>query len=87
MVTLPPPFTATKFPGYFWNVETKKLYSLKVCGELREMHTLNYPNRFNRLTQPCYGVSHRGVRKSLPLAYLHKLKIEDSEIPLQGANR
>lgn len=35
MVTLPKDFVATKYPGYFWNVVDKKLYSLKVTGELK----------------------------------------------------
>ena len=37
MVTLPDNFTMTKYPGYFWNVLDKKLYSIKVTGELKPL--------------------------------------------------
>ena len=37
MVTLPKDFVATRYPGYFWNVVEKKLYSIKVTGELKPM--------------------------------------------------
>lgn len=39
MVTLPKDFVATRYPGYFWNVVERKLYTLKVTGELRPMHS------------------------------------------------
>jgi len=82
MVTLPPPFTATRLPGYFWHTEEKKLYSLKVSGELREL-PLRYPNRWNKWPMPGYAVSYKGNRKYLSIDYLNKLAVEDSEIKVQ----
>ncbi len=78
MVTLPSKFTATKFPGYFWNTETQTLFSLKIGGVLKELQLIT-PNHFTQLHG--YRVSHLGVRRCLPLKYLNTLKIEDSEIP------
>lgn len=79
MVTLPPPFTATKYPGYFWNIEEKKLYSIKQSGELKELKMQN-PNRWNHIPMPGYIVSFKGRRKYLAIGYLNKLVLEDSEI-------
>lgn len=48
MVTLPPQFVATKYPGYFFNTLDKKLYSIKIDGILKPLK-LRRPNRFNHL--------------------------------------
>jgi len=82
MVTLPREFTATRFPGYFWNTKTQKLYSLKVGGELRELKGPMEPNYFNKWHEPGYRVSHKGRPRVLGMSYLKKLKLEDSEIPV-----
>jgi hypothetical protein len=82
MVTLPPPFTATKYPGYFWHTEEKKLYSIKMSGELSELKKV-FPNYFNHLPMPGYTVSFKGRRKYLSIDYLNKLTLEDSEINVQ----
>lgn len=82
MVTLPPNFTAIKYPGYFWDVDNKKLYSIKITGELREMKVLK-PNRWShraRLYFPYYVVSYKGHRRYLLVSDLEKLTIKDSEI-------
>jgi len=81
MITLPPPFTATRYPGYFWNTETKLLFSLKVGGELREMKRY-YPSRWTRWDTPYYLVYHQGRQRGMGLRYLSELKLQDSEIPV-----
>lgn len=82
MVTLPKEFVATRFPGYFWNIETQTLYSLKVGGVLREMKRCK-PNRWNRWHEEGYRVSHEGRNRNLFMSYLTKLEPSDSEIPVQ----
>ncbi len=82
MVTLPPEFTATRYPGYFWNIKTQKLFSLKVSGELRELKLIR-PNHWNGWKDPGYRVSHEGVRKVMSLPYLQTLKLKDSKIKIK----
>lgn len=79
MVTLPPEFTATKLPGYFWNTKTHELYSIKTGGELKKLK-LTTPNYFNHLREVAYRVSHKGRRRNLYISYLEGLKPTDSEI-------
>ncbi len=81
MVTLPAPFTATKYPGYFWHTEDKKLYSIKMAGELRELK-IKHPNYFNKLHEDAYQISHKGIKHYLFLRILEKLTIKDSEISM-----
>ncbi len=79
MVTLPKGFTATRYPGYFWHCQEKKLYSIKIGGELRELPRRN-PNHWNNWRSPGYNVSHRGRRRTLLLIELQKLKPKNSVI-------
>lgn len=73
MVVLPNEFVATKYPGYFWNTATEKLYSIKVTGELRRL-VYNKGGYFNgHLVQPGYQVSHEGTRRRYTLDYLKSL--------------
>jgi len=78
MVTLPPPFTATRLPGYFWNTETQTLFSIKQGGALRELKfkPANYWNR----NCAGYQVSHKGIKRYMTLDYLKTLTLKDSEI-------
>ena len=82
MITFPLQFTATRYPGYFWDVEKKKLYSIKVTGELREIKRAK-SSHFNRYFEG-YVVSHKGRRRNLSLEYLHSLKAVDTVIPMAG---
>jgi hypothetical protein len=91
MVTMPSEFVATKFPGYFWNVVTRKLYSVKVTGELKELKDsyigdLYYGYWRKRFPlQRGYRISHQGQRHWLDeTSYLSKLKREDSVFPVAG---
>lgn len=82
MIKLPPDFTSTKFPGYFWNVCEKKLYSLKVDGILKPLTTIE-PNHFNAWKEPGYRVSVKGSKRILRLSELEKLTLKDEEIPVR----
>lgn len=79
MVVMPPNFMATKYPGYYWNVETKKLYSIKVGGVLRPLVSKK-PSRWNQLPCETYTVSVDGRRRWLSVDYLNKLTYADSMI-------
>jgi carbonic anhydrase len=77
MVTLPPEFVATKYPGYFWNVETQALYTAKL-GVLRELKYYG-PNRWNHYVEG-YRVCDQGERRTLMLKYLKGLKRVDHQM-------
>jgi hypothetical protein len=74
MVTLPKDFVATRYPGYFWNVVEKKLYSIKITGELKPM-TFDKGGRFyGRDILPGYRISVNGRKGKMTMEYLGKLK-------------
>ena len=78
MVTLPLPFVATKIPGYFLNIDTMKLYSIKIDGMLKELKHRN-ANKWNYYRSG-YEVSHKGRRRRLTDDYLKTIKPHDSVI-------
>jgi hypothetical protein len=79
MITLPPPFVAIKYPGYFWNTEDKQLYSIKVSGELRPLKLcIAY---FNNQNEAGYNISVEGQRLYVWKSNLMKLTMQDSVIP------
>jgi len=95
MVTLPPEFTATKFPGYFWNIEDKQLYSIKVGGVLKPLKKKRLFDTksiwskheglemlFNRGCRHYYHVSVKGNRIMVTDLYLNTLSQTDSVIPV-----
>jgi len=86
MVSLPKEFVATKYPGYFFNLKDKKLYSLKIDGILKPL-TFIKPNIYNKLnpfeTKGGWRVSVRGTHRWLVIEYLESLKPTDSEIPVK----
>ena len=74
MVTLPVDFVATRYPGYFWNVKEKKLYSIKVTGELKPM-TFHKGGNFGWVkVEPGYQISVKGRKRRYTLDYLNSLK-------------
>jgi len=77
MTTLPPYHVPTKYEGYYYDVQNKKLYSTKQAGELRKMAT-HYPNRFNQIIMPGYYISDKGKRRFVTVAYLRSLTIFDT---------
>lgn len=74
MVTLPKDFVMTRCPGYFWNVVEKKLYSIKVTGELRPMKFDKGGRFYGRDIVPGYRISVNGQKHKLTMEYLSKLK-------------
>jgi hypothetical protein len=73
MVTLPVEFVATKYPGYFWNVKEKKLYSLKVTGELKPMAYFKGGTFYGVRHEPGYKLSVNGRRRKYTMDYLNGL--------------
>jgi len=73
MVTLPKEFVATRYPGYFWNVVERKLYSLKVTGELRPMAFHKGGNFGWVRVEPGYQISVNGRKRRFTMGYLESL--------------
>jgi len=88
MVTLPAPYAATKYAGYFFNVEDKKLYSLKIDGILKPLK-FTRPNHFNKMvywrkeTRGGYYVSVKGRNRLLLIEDLLELKVGNDVIPVK----
>lgn len=74
MVTLPADFVATRYPGYFWNVTERKLYSLKVTGELRPMAFHKGGTFYGNRIEPGYQISVDGRKRRFTMEYLGSLK-------------
>lgn len=74
MVTLPADFVATRYPGYFWNVTERKLYSLKVTGELRPMAFHKGGTFYGNRIEPGYQISVHGRKRRFTMEYLGSLK-------------
>jgi hypothetical protein len=74
MVTLPKDFVATRYPGYFWNVVEKKLYTLKVTGELRPMAFFKGGIFYGQRFDPGYQISVKGRKRRYTMEYLGSLK-------------
>lgn len=84
MIILPFGFTATKYPGYFWDTTGHELYSLKIAGELRKMPMTPFPNRWNYYQkEDGWRVSHKGRKQWLWKSDLEKLVVTDSVLPCQ----
>jgi hypothetical protein len=83
MVTLPKDFVATRYPGYFWHVVERKLYTIKVTGELRPMAFNKGGHFYGVVHQPGYQISVKGHKRKLTMEYLGTLKPVDGiqEIP------
>lgn len=74
MVVLPKNFVMTRYPGYFWNVVEKKLYSIKGSGELKPIK-FNKGGFFNgHSIEPGYQISVDGTRRRYTMDYLNSLK-------------
>lgn len=78
MITFPPEFVTTKYPGYFWNTKTQRLYSIKVSGELHELKYYK-PSVWTNWNEG-YHVSVKGNRRWLLIEDLKKLNSQ--EIPV-----
>ena len=88
MVTLPKDFVMTRYPGYFWNVAEKKLYSIKVTGELKPLSFFRGGTFYVRTFDPVYKISQQGVKRFLPLTYLVSLKAKsETDIEVIGVKK
>lgn len=79
MITFPPEFVATRFPGYFWNTKTRTLFTLKVTGVLREMRRPR-PSIYNHYKNG-YPISVNGTRRWLLLSDL--MNLPSQEVPYE----
>jgi hypothetical protein len=90
MIKFPATLTPVpKLPGYFWDVNSHKLYSIKIAGILRELKLQRFhPSfRYNRGTRLkpgdlYYALSHLGRRQYMPVSTLKKLKLLDYTMPV-----
>lgn len=78
MITFPAEYVATKYPGYFWNTLTDKLYSIKVTGALRPL-TFQKANYWR--PEAGYAVSVNGKKRTLKLSYLRTLSPSPQVFP------
>ena len=97
-ITFKPEFIATMYPGYFFNTEDEKLYSMKIDGVLKPLKFYK-PNPWNHLfrhpltlktgekvyTKGGYYVSFRGRRKFYAIEHLKELAVEPHVIPVKEA--
>lgn len=74
MVVLPKDFVMTRYPGYFWHTVEKKLYSIKVTGELRPLAFNKGGVFYGVAHRPGYQISHKGQKRRLTVDYLNTLK-------------
>ena len=81
MVTLPPEFIATKYPGYFWNSTDQGLYSVKVTGVLTPLARRG-PTFFTKY-KTGWQVSVNGQRRWLDFTDLVKLKPKNTIYPVK----
>ena len=82
MVTLPPQFVATIYQGYFFNLETRTLFSIKIGGYLRELKLLKKGSTpWGVYAEDCYQVSVNGQNRYLTMTYLNTLQPSDTVVP------
>jgi hypothetical protein len=74
MIIFPFEFRKTKFPGYFYNVQDKKLYSIK-SGVLKPIVKKKrwYSPTLRQWMEAHYQVSVNGVRQSVSDRYLEMI--------------
>lgn len=82
IVQLPMGFCETKYPGYFWDFNERKLYSLK-SGQLKELVRLKRIFRADKRSLPYdgYCVSVDGKRRYMDAEYLETLVPRNCLIP------
>lgn len=81
MIKFPDEFVATQYPGYFWNVNNRRLYTIKVSGVLQPLRQYS-ANRWQNQPGEHYRISHQGKRQILLVANLARLRIQDQTVPV-----
>lgn len=76
MIVFPLDYIKTQYPGYFWNVQTQKLYSIK-SGKLKELKMNSgtfpvYPSHPTGIG-PHYQISVEGWKQYIMLDKLKQL--------------
>ncbi len=92
MIYLPSTLTPVpRYPGYFWDVKSHKMFSLKMGGELREMkerrvHPILLQRGYWRgrlkVGDRYYQLSRNGRRRIMLVRDLKKLELVDYDIPV-----
>lgn len=91
MITFPEKLTATTYPGYFWDTENHKLYSVKIDGILKPLKRRGlwsikkfcpYGWRIDA-DEWVYQVSVKGKTQYLTDKYLLSLEVKDSVFPIK----
>lgn len=67
-VTLPPEMVSIRYPGYFYHIKERVLYSLK-GGTLKPIRWKK-PNKFSYYKVPYVHISHDGKSRTLSQPYL-----------------
>lgn len=84
-ITFPESFRAIKgYPGYFWNIEEKRLYSLKIGGILRPLKMYDrFYHRYERSysTWNHYQLSVNGSSVNIGVDKILKLLEDPHTIP------
>ena len=81
MITLPPTLTPIKYPGYYWCVETNRLFPIKIGGVLREIKKRRVPKHVPFPGDFAYSISHEGKSINIPEYRLQNTKLKDYEVP------
>lgn len=78
MIVFPFEFRVTRFPGYFYNIQDKKLYSIKT-GELKPLVKKKrwYSPSLRQWIESQYVVSVNGRRHSVSDRYLEMITKND----------
>jgi hypothetical protein len=86
MITLPKSFAPIDYPGYFWCTERKKLFSIKVTGQIKEL-TLYRPDvlsaRYKNMTGDYYILSHENKPVWVSRNSLTMSRVKDVELPVK----
>lgn len=95
MITFPEGFVKLQYPGYFWDVYNKKLYSIKTDGRLKELKLYKGYHGISKSTGSLidipdgYMLSVNGGRRNISLDYLMQLgyssEIDMLYIPTQSS--
>lgn len=82
-IEFPPYFRALKnLPGYFWHIEEKRLYSLKIGGVLRPLTLQKYSwNGWKKEEWPHYRLSTKGRSFNIGVDRIEKIIESPHTIP------
>ena len=82
MVHFPEGFIALKYPGYFWNIEESKLYSLKISGILKPLKIQSKVFVRGITIPKGYSISVNGRRMRVAEDAIKNLFVTNSTIPV-----